>query len=293
MAKPAGPTVSWPTTPCAIVVASSLPRWAMPPPRMLVMTKSAPVMHGSGVACACTGMPGAMRPARVGDEGEPRLVDVVEVDAIDGERRAGESAGEQRHAHAGAADDGELHDGLLEERADRGRERFAAATAFRGRAACVLGEAPPAASRGAAARRVRRRARGRGRAHGVAGGQAHRRRAAAQPRGEKAGAEGVAGAGRVHGRDPRRRHHHVALGAVSQPAAAQRSQLHDHRALALAQRRIRVVERVDLRVERRLELVDEDEVERVHQRRQLGPQRQRFAPPEVPRHGGRPGVSAA
>jgi hypothetical protein len=64
MAKPAGPTVSWPTTPCAIVVASSAARCAMPPTRILAITKSAPVMHGSGVGCACTATAGAIRLAR-------------------------------------------------------------------------------------------------------------------------------------------------------------------------------------------------------------------------------------
>ncbi len=73
------------------------------------MTKSAPSMHGSGVAWACTGTPGAIRAGQVGDHRQARLVDVVEVDAIDAERRAGETADQQRHAHAGAADDGQLH----------------------------------------------------------------------------------------------------------------------------------------------------------------------------------------
>ena len=95
----------------------------MPPPRMLVIdeVRAVDARLGRGVRVHRDAVRHA--PRQIGDEREPRLVDVVEIDAIDGERRAGESAGEQRHAHAGAADDGELHEGLREERAGGRRRR--------------------------------------------------------------------------------------------------------------------------------------------------------------------------
>ncbi len=64
MAKPAGPTVSCPTTSSAIAAASSFARWAAPPTRMLVMTKSAPAIADSAVNSLETRTPGAICCAR-------------------------------------------------------------------------------------------------------------------------------------------------------------------------------------------------------------------------------------
>ena len=63
MAKPAGPTVSWPTASSAIAAASSFARRAAPPTRMLAITKPAPATADSGVAALVTRTPGAMRAA--------------------------------------------------------------------------------------------------------------------------------------------------------------------------------------------------------------------------------------
>ena len=90
IANPAGPTVSWPTTPCAMAVASSCARCSAPPTRMLVMTKSAPSIAGFGRRDAVTATPPATRP-RDRRSPLPRRVDVEEGDALDrqiGTRRA-------------------------------------------------------------------------------------------------------------------------------------------------------------------------------------------------------------
>ena len=64
MANPAGPTVSCPMLSSAMQAASSFARWAAPPTRMLVITKSAPSMAASAVVAQVTRTPPAMRCAR-------------------------------------------------------------------------------------------------------------------------------------------------------------------------------------------------------------------------------------
>jgi hypothetical protein len=51
-------------TPCARAVASSFARWAAPPTRMLVITKSAPSIAGSGVDAQVIFTPCAICAAR-------------------------------------------------------------------------------------------------------------------------------------------------------------------------------------------------------------------------------------
>ena len=220
IAKPAGPTVSWPTTPWAMDVASSVARWRDAADADAGDDEVGAVDARLGRRRApCTGTPCAMRDGEVGDDGQPRLVDVVEVDPIDLQGGAREAADEQRHAHAGAADDGELHDASSGAVAGRVlaavvvvREASCTAVVFRRRGlrlgrsdpfgrrpgatrqprACaaakhLAGAALPAAIGGGAGASSPPAARGGGGAHGVAGGQAQRPagRRAATPRGSR------------------------------------------------------------------------------------------------------------
>ena len=145
--------------------------------------------------------------------------------SIDVERGAGEAADEQRHAHAGAADDGELHEALRRRVAAGGSADAAGSTVSdvrvcgrpgdrELRAAFGRSKAGSAAARGRASMPPASRVEAAPTVLPVAGTRPEQRRAA---RRQEPGVEGVAGAGRVHRRDPRRRHHHVAVGAGAQP----------------------------------------------------------------------------
>ena len=179
IAKPAGPTVSWPTTPCASADGFVVLARGEPPTRMLVMTKSAPSTHARDRVVQRHGARPARARREAGDDLEPRPIGVEERDLGERQAAADQAVDEQRHADAGAADDGELHAASSRRLAHAGsavapRQRIDAAGHPRGLRADVIAEAK---------RRVQR--------------------TVAERRGEKAGVERVAGAGRVEHRDAR------------------------------------------------------------------------------------------
>ena len=232
IAKPAGPTVSWPTIPWRCAVASSRTRRSMPPTRMLVNTKSAPVD-------ALVDRP-AQRDARAARTSAPAtppmiarrsLIGVVERDLVDRQIGVRQAADEQRRAHAGAADDGDFHGRSLAHGSSRRRGRPMS---------------PPAASVDRAPTKlpIRRHSRG---------GRPPSRAT------EEAAVERVAGPGRIHGPHSGRRRRQVP-GRRDPPAAAP-AQLDDRvaRGAAPVGDRRRAPPRA--RIHRRLRFVEEDEIE--------------------------------
>ena len=81
----------------------------MPPTRMLVITNDAPSIAGVEEPCVVTRADPERHRARSGNHRQALLIRIVERELVDAERRTGEAVHEQRHAHAGAADHGNLH----------------------------------------------------------------------------------------------------------------------------------------------------------------------------------------
>ncbi len=76
---------------------------------MLVITNDAPSIAGADEACVVTRAEPERRRARPAIDRQAILIRIVERKLVDAERRTGKAVHQQRHAHPGATDHGNLH----------------------------------------------------------------------------------------------------------------------------------------------------------------------------------------